>query len=75
MIVAFKKSLDECMNTLNQKKTLSDGIVSFSRNILNGAKEYLIEMAQIQSYSSIMETNHEDFKKIKEKNYFWKDNF
>ena len=22
-----------------------------------------------------METNHEDFRKIKEKNYFWKDNF
>lgn len=32
-------------------------------------------MAKIQSYSSIMETNHEDFRKIKEKNYFWKDNF
>ena len=35
MIVAFKKSLDECMNTLNQKKTLSDGIALNNSDIMN----------------------------------------
>ena len=59
MINLFKKGLLECISILNQNLVVSDEIVSFSHNVLAKAKDYLIELAKIESYSSIMETNHE----------------
>lgn len=65
----------ECVSILNENLVVPDEIVSFSQSVLTKAKEFLIELAKIEGYSSIMETNHEEFKKIKENNYFWKDNY
>lgn len=39
------------------------------------AKEYLLELAQCESYETALTREHEEFRKIKESNYFWKDNF
>lgn len=30
---------------------------------------------KIENYEKIMNNSHEEFKNIKEKNYFWKDNY
>ena len=50
-------------------------IIEFSDFVLRKATDYLRGLIKIENYSSIMETDYEEFRKIKENNYFWKDNY
>ena len=42
------------MNILNENKVVSDEIVSFSENVLTKAKEFLLDLVKVESYSNIM---------------------
>lgn len=54
----FDKGLASCLRELDADVVISDDTVSFSHNVLEKAKEKLIDLASLDSYSIIMETNH-----------------
>ena len=74
LLSLFDKGLAQCLRELDADVVVSDETVSFSHNVLERAKEKLIDLANLDSYSLIMETNHAEFKKIKENSYYWKTN-
>ena len=53
----------------------SDDAVSFAHSVLKKAKDQLSGLGKVQSYEEVMGADHEQFRKIKQNNYFWKDNF